>query len=489
MELGAFRKRCDQPRRRDGRVPTDPARGNREDRRPEHGHHGREAGDHEDDDRDERQEVVAIALRERPRPGRVDGHAGTLEAPRIQFHHHEERCVEEDRGDRRHADHVEVRDLQELGDEERSRAEHRRRQDRTEPTGRQQPACRFLRVPGPREQRIGDGAQRDRRGDTAARRPAEQEGSQHDRPTGRRTALPHHGEREVDEELARAGCLKDRAVHGEEDDEGRAHVDRCAEDAFHRHRHVPHQAIERIASMRPGRGQPRPDEGIRDERRHHDRQHPSGGPTHGLEHQQHQQATGDDIPGFGLHGAVRRGIPVTEEPRDAGDSEAGEQPVPGHHAVAETSRHRQREEQKPEHQRDVQTAQPRRTDDVDGRIEMEHGRACKRDGQGDRQRTSQAIGRAILLLDETLGLREAIRLDGVRALPGPRGVHAGLTAASTPSRRRSGPHRDERGSLRHPPSGIRETAWRIPCGPRSCRCADRTPSSRSRRRHRRACWR
>ena len=52
--------------------------------------------------------------------------------------------------DRRHPDHFEIADLEKFGDQERGGAENRRRDDRAEPAGREQPAGGILLEAGPR---------------------------------------------------------------------------------------------------------------------------------------------------------------------------------------------------------------------------------------------------------------------------------------------------------------------------------------------------
>ncbi len=115
----------------------------------------------------------------------------------------------------------------------------------------EQAARRLLAVACAREHRPGDRADRDRRRDARPGRPAEQERRQHDRAPRARVLAAHRREAEVEEELAGARLLQERAVDREQDDQRRRHVDRRAEDAFER---LVHEA--RSGSRRRSRGAP-----------------------------------------------------------------------------------------------------------------------------------------------------------------------------------------------------------------------------------------
>ena len=76
----------------------------------------------------------------------------------------------------------------------------------------------------------------------------------------------HRGEAPVEEELAGARLLQERAVDREQDDERRRHVDRRAEDAFERLVEEARHARHVVAAVLPLAGQPRAHERIREER-------------------------------------------------------------------------------------------------------------------------------------------------------------------------------------------------------------------------------
>ena len=203
-------------------------------------------------------------------PDRVDALEGDVAhavLARVDLDHQEQRQVEQQRRDARHQQHVEVRDLQELGDQEGGRAEHRRRDDRAEPAGGEQSAGGVLLVADLLEHRVGDRAERHRGRDARARRPAEQERREHDGAAGAGRLAAHRREREVEEELARARVLQERAVDREQDDQRRGHVDGDAEDALERHVEDADQAADLVALVRPWRRQPRAGERVDDEAR------------------------------------------------------------------------------------------------------------------------------------------------------------------------------------------------------------------------------
>ena len=102
---------------------------------------------HEGDDRDQREEVEPVALAQVPdRVDALEGDVAHAELAGVDLDHQEQRQVEQQRRDARHQQHVEVRDLQELGDQERRGAEHRRRDDRAEPARGEQAAGGVLLV-------------------------------------------------------------------------------------------------------------------------------------------------------------------------------------------------------------------------------------------------------------------------------------------------------------------------------------------------------
>ena len=102
---------------------------------------GEKPEQHEHDDGDQRAEVEPVAPRDAPQRALLDQQlAAAAVLGGIQLHHHQDGEVVEDGRDRGHPDDVEVGDLEELGDQEGGRAEHRRRDDGAETAGRQQAA-------------------------------------------------------------------------------------------------------------------------------------------------------------------------------------------------------------------------------------------------------------------------------------------------------------------------------------------------------------
>src|SRR5262249_45569838 len=75
---------------------------------------------------------------------RPKSHGVRAEPLGVEPHHKKERQEIEGGGDGRHPDHVEVADLQELGDQEGGGAQDRRRDDGAEAARREQPAGRVL---------------------------------------------------------------------------------------------------------------------------------------------------------------------------------------------------------------------------------------------------------------------------------------------------------------------------------------------------------
>ncbi len=129
---------------------------------PEDGAECRRARDHEDGNRDERGEVVAVAAEERRCRPDVGNLAARSHPSRISLDHQQDRQVVEHRRDARHHQDLQVRDLEELGDEECCRTERRRRDEGPMPAAeRMAPASADSRRPStgatPRSQHHGRG--------------------------------------------------------------------------------------------------------------------------------------------------------------------------------------------------------------------------------------------------------------------------------------------------------------------------------------------
>ena len=350
-------------------------------------------------------------------PDRVDALEGDVAhavLARVDLDHQEEREVEQQRRDARHQQHVEVRDLQELGDQEGGGAQHRRRDDRAEAARGEQAAGGVLLVADLGEHRVGDRAERHRRRDARARRAAEQERRQHDRAAGAGRLAAHRREREVDIELAGARVLQEGAVDREQDDQRRGDVDGDAEDALERHVQDADQAADLVALVRPRRRQVRAGERVGDEAERDHRHDPAARPAHRLEDEDDQADAEDDVP------VVRRGVAVGEvvaaEDRvdDDRHRQRRRQPVPPHDAVAKAPRDRKDQEAQEEDEGDVDRPQHLRRHDRVGAVEME-----RRHHEGDEANEAaepalQLVGRAFFFLDVLLGTQQRLCADDGR---------------------------------------------------------------------------
>ena len=247
-------------------VAPQEAGGERHDGRPEHRQHGRETPQHEDDDRNQRQEMEPVVLREIPDAVDLVEHdvAHTVLA-RVDLDHQEQRQVIQQRRHDGHQQHVEVGDLQELGDQERRGAEHRRRDDCAQATRGEQAAGGVFLVTHLGEHRVGHGTQRHRGRDPRARRAAQEERREHDAAPRAGGLAAHRRERKVDVELARARVLQERTEDREQDNERRRYVHRDAVDSFQRHVHHANQPAHFVALVRPRRRQQRAHQRIGDE--------------------------------------------------------------------------------------------------------------------------------------------------------------------------------------------------------------------------------
>ncbi len=264
------------------------------------------------------------------------------ELARVDLDHQEQRHVVEQRRHRRHQQHVEVADLQELGDQERGGAEHRRRDDRAQSAGGEQSAGGLLAVARALEHRIGDRADRHRRRHAGARRPAEQERREHHGAPGARVLAAHRREAPVQEELAGARVLQERAVDREQDDERRRDVDRGAEDAFERLVQESRQARDVVAAVRPLAGQPRSDECVGEEQRDHEQHDPARRAAHRLEHEQHERDAEEHVGAIRQRVAVPEVVAAGEQVGDRSPRRASAQhDVPPHQAIAEALRDRE----------------------------------------------------------------------------------------------------------------------------------------------------
>ena len=390
-------------------VAVQEAHEERHHRRPEHRPDRREAEQHEHDDRDERQEVEPERPGELPHAGpRAEIHRLHAVLPRVDLDHEQQRQVVKAGRDRRHLDHVEIRDLEEFGDQERGRAEHRRGQDGAEPAGGEQASGGVPLVARLGEHRIGDRAERHGGRDARARRTAEQERREHDRAPGAGRLPAERGEREIEEELARARELQERAVDREEDDQRRRHVDRGAEDALERHVHRADEPADVVAAVAPGIGQVRPEHRVREEEDHDERHDPAGRAARRLEHEHHERDAHHHVEPVRRGAAVEEVVAALDRVEDRGDAEQREPEVDPAEAVAPPLRDREQQEHEEEHEADVRVAQRGRRDHPVRRVQVEERHRDRGDGEERAPRAGKAVGRPLLGLDELLGLLQAL---------------------------------------------------------------------------------
>ena len=363
----------------------------------------------------------------------------------VQFDHEQQRQVIETGRDRRHPDHVEIADLEKFGDQERGGAQHRRRQDRAEAAGRQQSAGGVFLKAGLGQHRIGHGADHHSGGDARARGTAEQERRQHHGAAGAVRLAAHQRQREVDEELAGAGLLQERAIDREQDDQRRRDVDRDAENAFQGDEEVADQPRQVVAAMGPGRRQMRTEHRIGDEQHRHDRHDQPGGAPRRLQQQHDEDDADDDVPAVGRGGAVGEIVAAPQRIDDGRDRNDARHDVPPAHAVAKP--HRQRKQQEAQHQRegDVGVAQFLGRNDRVGRIEMEQAHHHGDGGRDPPRPAHQPVGGAFLGLDEGFRLQQRLVGNGDDVVIGQRIVWWWIGAAMLSPERSYTARRDRRG--------------------------------------------
>ena len=409
--------------------------------------------------------IPVLAAQAPDRLGLVEGGFAHAVLARIDFHHQEEGEIEQHGRDHRHQQHIEVRDLQELGDQESSRAQHRWRNDRPQATCGEQAAGGVFLVAGLGQHRVGHGAQRDRGGHARPGGATQQKRGQHHGAAGAGGLAPHGGEREVDIELARARVLQESAEDREQDDQRRRHIHGDAVDALQGHVHHPHQAADLVALVGPRRRQVGSEQGIGDEGCGDDRHDPAVGAAHGFEHHDDERYAEGDVPRVGRGVAVGEVIAALQQVDHDRNRACGGQPVPPHDAMAKAGAGGKHQEAQEQHKADVDWAQGLRGHDAVGGVEVERRhREGHRDDE-DAQPALELVGSARLGLDEFFGLVARFVADGnggrVCCRGGKRGrrgrdvTHAagpcasGIRAAEkrTPFQRRSGRARQLLGAV------------------------------------------
>ena len=224
--------------------------------------------------------------------------------------------------------------------------------------------------------------------------------------TGRLAA--ERREREVEEELAGAGELEERAVDREENDERRRHVDRGAEDALERHVHHTDEPADVVAAVAPRVRQVRPEHRVREEEDHHRRHDPAGRAPRRLEHEHDERDAHHHVE------RVRGGAPVEEvvaaddRVDDGGDAEKREPEVDPAEPVAEPLRDREQQEDEEQHEADVRIAQRRGRDHPVRGVQVEERHRDRDAVRNAPHAPAEAVGRTLLGLDELLGLLQAL---------------------------------------------------------------------------------
>jgi hypothetical protein len=322
----------------------------------------------------------------------------------IELHHEQERQVVKAGRDHRHPDHVEIADVEELGDQKGGGTQNRRRDDGAEAAGCEQAAGRVLLEAGLLHHRIGDGADGHGGGDAGAGWSPEQKGRQDHRAAGAVGLVPHERHRKIDEELARPGMLQERAIDREQDDQRGRHVDGNAENALERDEQMADELRDVVAAMRPWRGQIGAGKRVRHEQDRHDRHDPAGGAPRGFKQQDNENQAEHDVEA-GRHGrtvgeflAALDGI---NEDRHADDASGD---VPPADAVAEPSRQRKYEKAQHQHEGDVGVAQRLGRDDREvGERPRARDRGVEvKQRHRDRDRRDQPAGPADQAIDHAL---------------------------------------------------------------------------------------
>ncbi len=230
--------------------------------------------------------MVAEAGQEPPGGRERDVDRVGAEAAGVDLDGQEDPEVVQQRRDEGVDQHLEVRDLEELGDDEGGGPQRGRGEDRPDSGGGQNPARRLGRVAGPAQDGPRDGPERDGGGHPGAGDRSEQEPRQRDRPARGGARPPEGGEAQIHEEPTGPGVLEDRAVDGEEHDVGGGDVERHPVDALRPHVELGHQTLGAVAAVgdRPV-GQVPAVVGVAEEAEADQREDGPHGPAGRLEHQ------------------------------------------------------------------------------------------------------------------------------------------------------------------------------------------------------------
>ena len=283
-----------------------------------------------------REEMVMAALK---RPGlqraaprlRDAGHAGLH---RLQVDDVEQRAVGQQRRQDGVPDHVGVGDADVLGHDEGGRAHHRRHQLAVDAGGALDGAGLRRRVADALHERDGEHARRHHVGDRGAGDHAGHAGGD-DGGLGRPAAeAAEQREGDLDEVVAGAGLLQQRAEQHEQEDEGGGDAERHAEHALRGDPEVRGGAAERGALVRHQARQIGAQEHV-GQHRQRDHRHPRAfGAPRGLD-QQHDADDGDEDVGERRQARAQNEVAIEhDEIEHAGDRRRRQGPVDERHVVA-----------------------------------------------------------------------------------------------------------------------------------------------------------
>jgi hypothetical protein len=264
-----------------------------------------------------------------PRGPAAAGQALEAGLHRLQMDDVEQRDVGGDRRQEGVLDHLDVRDADILRDQEGGRPHHRRHDLAVDGRRHLHRAGLCRRIADPLHQRNGEGARGDHIGDGGARDDAGQPRGDHRRLGGPAAQMAEQGEGKLDEVVAGAGLLQQRAEQHEQKDEVGGDAERDAEHPFGGEPELRGGALVRHHLGQPGTGEHVAEKDQRDdaERR------PQGAPRR-LQQQRHAGDADRHVGRGRQAGTLRQlgveGVEIAGRP----GAQRGEDPVlPGHVAT------------------------------------------------------------------------------------------------------------------------------------------------------------
>ena len=146
--------------------------------------------------------------------------------------HHIQTEIEQKSGHCGHQQDIEIRNFQELGNQECSSAENRRRNNGTQTPSSQQTPRRIFVITGFGQHVVGHSANGDRGSHTRARRATQQKRRHHHGLANIGGLAAHQGEGKINEELARPAELQKCAKDGEQNNQGCRNIHRSAKNSL-----------------------------------------------------------------------------------------------------------------------------------------------------------------------------------------------------------------------------------------------------------------